>query len=103
MHLDEMTDEEKSVLLARAMKESMFPGKYLSVMSPEFKPINLYDPANMALAWRVLNWAFESLPVQGEFFYAVSTWVQQPPAIAQRQWLDKILTLAIKAGIVKVS
>ena len=69
----------------------------------------LYNPANMALAWRVLNWAFSNLPGKTgqsqefwDFLHAQEYWDQHylwgtPPAEAQRAWLDKILTLAIQA------
>lgn len=65
---------------------------------------NLYDPANMALAWRVLNWAGET-----QFGGNITSrawnnfWIDMrilPPADAQRAWLDKILKLAIEAGLV---
>ena len=73
--------------------------------------VNLYDPANMALAWRVLNWAFNNLPGDTgqsqnffDFLNAREYWEQEflwsmPPAAAQRAWLDKILQLAIEAGM----
>lgn len=82
--------------------------------------IDIYDPANMALAWRVLNWALEqakptsdevwALPLGDELFGWLSAFspnddglsvFELPPAEAQAAWLDKILELAIKAGMVK--
>lgn len=72
---------------------------------------NLYDPANMALAWRVLNWWYDYIattdneavdPEDGFFDVGKlmhGVWAQ-PPADAQRAWLDKILTLAMAAGMV---
>ncbi len=63
----------------------------------------LYNPANMALAWRVLNWAFANF-VDIWLEETFRAWVPNPlytlpPADAQRAWLDKILTLAIEAGM----
>lgn len=74
------------------------------------KLFNLYDPANMALAWRVLNWAGMT-----QFFEDFSKWANArmdltqivvngqdlPPDRAQKSWLDKILALAIEAGMVE--
>lgn len=74
---------------------------------------NLYNPANMALAWQVLNWAFNNLPgdtgqsqVFFDFLNAREYWEQEflwsmPPAAAQRAWLDKILALASEAGMLE--
>ena len=62
----------------------------------------------MALAWRVLNWATD---IDGPWTFAIAKgdfelegWLFSNPiwkkADAQRLWLDKILELAIEAGIV---
>ena len=66
---------------------------------------NLYDPANMALAWRVLNWAYNFLDDQGRETFLRDWWRSlnlfiESPADAQRAWLDKILSLVIEAGMV---
>ncbi len=72
--------------------------------------LNLYAPANMALAWRVLNWAMNTNPDMGVSLlldvYRLDSFecgfVDLPrlkPADAQRAWLDKILTLADSAGM----
>ena len=72
----------------------------------------LYDPANMALAWRVLNWASEQKAVYFEF---MQWWFRQDadldmfggylfdlePKDAQRVLLDKILSLAIEADLIE--
>lgn len=83
---------------------------------------NLYDPANMALAWRVLNWATtQSVTVKAQKGGGDDIW-QEPwttfiddeingkyeiymmtPADAQRAWLDKILTLAIESGMIEAT
>lgn len=80
---------------------------------------NLYDPANMALAWRVLNWAAtQTKTVKAQKGGGDESWQESwatfiddaingnldmysmPPAAAQRAWLDGILGLAIEAGMV---
>jgi hypothetical protein len=77
---------------------------------------NLYDPENMALAWRVLNWAAKKFHYGDSYSagYRIDDWIMDepivkgdgayniwdlPPAEAQRAWLDKILELAIEAGL----
>lgn len=140
--MTEMTDQEKSVVLARLCGwlvtdeyfHSYHPpnGKGASVNHTKGytaaqlfdKPLcmTLYAPANMSLAWRVLNWAlshnkdagdeFENLwvyPFGDEIFafmYAIAqsgsgrSVLELPPADAQRAWLDKIIKLATEAGMV---
>ena len=152
MDVSKLSDQEKSVMLARAMGwtiehnevgEDPHTGRnyYSSWISddagrpidwpcddgtvewsiPAFRPswreftFNLYDSANMPLAWRVLNWftgedreidkeSIKKLPA----FLAFDSWwtakdnflYQLSPVDAQRAWLDKILELAIDAGLV---
>ena len=83
---------------------------------------NLYDLTNMALAWRVLNWALEKAAhitepfslifdkwyfgfffgeERGDEFYKILPTLE--PAQAQAAWLDKILELAIEGGLVEPS
>ena len=145
--MQEMSDQEKSVLLAKAMGDVFDSDTYCPICgwtyrndgtgcapgSCSMRPApkqradetpNLYDPANMALAWRVLNWASEQMPKETSppgmvvhtwagrlhSFWGESHWVgksklfihSMPPADAQRLWLDKVLTLAIEAGLVEV-
>lgn len=64
---------------------------------------DLYDTENMALAWRVLNWAMHEelmgrMVVGGKNIPLTDWYIEQdlecrPPADAQRAWLDKILEL----------
>ena len=71
---------------------------------------DLYAPENMALAWRVLQWAMscETFEVCNSF---VTWWYREEsitlammsPAEAQAAWLDKILELAIEAGLVEAT
>ncbi len=133
-----MNDQEKSVLLARAMGwwfDYGFAdeGKLPMVYSPDFGLIcvgqntfrenympDLYLPENMALAWRVAEWAWENLPTDEvghrtkKYNVYVETslrsmfrafWLRTiKPDLgntAQRLWLDKILELAIEAGLVE--
>lgn len=72
---------------------------------------NLYDPANMALAWRVLNWtgdnfSDDSIYELNKFMLGMGgndtafdkyIWYRDN---SQTAWLDKILKLAIEAGMV---
>jgi len=88
-------------------------------------PFYLYDKELMWLAWDVLNWAGSQVPQEVtapggsltisswtgrlRHFWKESQWAERgklflysmPPAEAQRLWLDKILSLAIEAGMVK--
>ena len=95
MNIEGMTDQEKSVLLDRARGHS-------------FTFYDLYDPANMALAWRVLNWrfgkarAYKTIVVEFDKWWDSCVIWDKSPAAAQRAWLDKILELAIEAGIVEL-
>lgn len=116
---------EASVMLAALMGELKQcicgkPGCAIGKSDDWFIPRvkNLYEPANMALAWRVLNWATtQSVTVKAQKGGGDDIW-QEPwttfiddeingkyeiymmtPADAQRAWLDKILTLAIEAGM----
>lgn len=129
----------KSVLLAKAMgwetgqilwnRVDMFADGY----EPEYREIiyyresnntsrevhDLYDPANMALAWQVLNWASDNESmgqyhawwgdvVKEPMWFIVNQYLgsmvlgKLPPADVQRLWLDKILELAVETGIVEV-
>ena len=123
MNIDELTDQEKSVALARVMAWKIHPviGQHIIhrfihnvIVGDEIignmlgDVLDLYDPANMALAWRVLNWAIEtdlriveydkSAPIAWEIYKGAQVFTL-PPADAQRAWLDKILELAIEAGL----
>ena len=74
---------------------------------------NLYSQENMALAWRVLNWATKNLDDKfpnwyddssGTYGYPITSFVERsefetwPPEKAQRAWLDLTLEFATKAG-----
>ena len=119
MNIDEMSDSEKSVLLARAMgmrivfnpTQIVETAQHQELDGLDYVGLDFYSTANMALAWRVLNWAIGlSTPV----WYPLSHWwtrldsidddgwkmLDLSPADAQRAWLDKVLSLAIDADLV---
>ncbi len=136
--ISEMSARDKSVLLARAMGWELelatcgepryavvdqgggrLAGSLYYTVVDGMGPIEayanlcpkLYDEANMALAWRVLNWAMDrggpwglALDV-GDFelegwLYECQLW-NLSGSNAQRAWLDKCLALAIEAGLVE--
>lgn len=125
MNIDEMSDQEKSVMLARAMGWKVTqhgPSRLEKIRTPYGdhwgdEPL-FYDELNMGLAWRVLNWAARQSRIRlSEYSYPYSLadgvdylfeedgyWQGRiwalPPADAQRLWLDKILELAIEAGLI---
>jgi hypothetical protein len=131
MNIDEMTDQEKSVLLARAVGwefsrhecgeprwswvdengqqiSGSIHDRVVQVSDDRSSLVSpmLYSPQRMALAWRVLNWAVSD----PGFGWEVDGWLWNDglgydlpnlePADAQRQWLDKVLELAIEAGLI---
>ncbi len=65
---------------------------------------NLYRPANMALAWRVLNFAAENVPYFSKWWHdiAVVTIQDLPPAALSIFLCDNILRLADEAGMIEV-
>lgn len=135
MNIENMSDNEKSVMLAKLCgwemrQHSVYKSEYSLYMHgygshgyymTDDVP-NLYDPANMAVAWRVLNWANRQTKrestskggrmVEWDVSWATYIddwlspygyeWYDMPPEEAQRALLDKILSLAIEAGMVEV-
>lgn len=122
MNIENMTDEQKSVMLAKLVGwevserhgvESVHYIDAVFVSTDKFTarltgPDFLYADKWMALAWRVLNWAADRLPGetgQRQSFFKMlngsgsALWWLSPEQ-AQRLWLDKILSLAIEAGMV---
>jgi hypothetical protein len=119
MDISKLPDQEKSVLLAKAVGWRVneqgtiyydFPS-YLVEGKSYIHPIDsLYNPANMALAFRCHLWALKHLPdnLPANFEYRIwfrngdygkpVPWTRKN---AQRLWLDKILELAIEAGIIE--
>ncbi len=117
--MNDMSDQEKSVLLAKAMGWRVFRSGNIQAKldGSQWMTKDLYDPANMALAWRVLNWANSQKHYYAGFqgysglmfdflyhwLFSDETFFELSPADAQRLWLDKILELAIEAGLVEVT
>ena len=93
--LEHMNPQEKSILLAKA--------------AGIIEDRNLYYPANMALAWRVLNWAMtdthlgDVMAMWWDLRPSGSNMLDKTPADAQRLWLDEILSMLIEAGLVEVN
>ena len=127
-NLSELSDEQKSVMLAKAMgwKKAepiqsvmeMFYGKIAKHMPTEvwqtsdgfwipFGLPNFYNESQMATAWRVLNWAMENIPkfkgrLEETFLrIGVLPYFQLDPNVAQRAWLDEILKLADETGMLE--
>lgn len=128
MDISKLTEQEKSVMLARARdpEEELIsnePGdrimaityaligakdEALNVYFP-----NLYDPDNMALAWRIAKWSATvkdtdppgSYHVRDRFHNRFREWWKKTigpgDESAQAAWLDKVLELAIEAGLVE--
>lgn len=119
-----MNDQEKSVMLARAMglevyesKEAYFKAgmphaiEYdVNIEHPAYFHAehrlsnvlpNYYDPVNMALAWTVLqHFKHEGGNLRDTDY---DTWVDEDNAAdAQRTWLDKIFYKSIEAGIIEL-
>ena len=102
MRIEELSDGQKTVMLAELA--NMTP----DVMNSGVLCVNLYNPANMALAWRALNWADDQKFGRHSTDLEVYAWwerfLHNAPSLssadAQRAWLDRILSLAIEAGMV---
>ncbi len=103
-----MTSQQKSVLLARAMGwevsplGSIFPteGDGHIAIHPES---SLYDPNEMALAWRCLRWVsqgYEDWRAEFQEWFASTAFELMGEEHAQRIWLDHVLKLAIDEGLI---
>ena len=120
--ISKMSDQEKSVLLARAMRLKIVPHPVYDDDEPlitipdewehEWKLVDdFYHPTVMALAWRCHLWmiAKERAEIKPPFLLSQSPYTfwfrlstgPSESADAQRRWLDKILELAIEAGIIE--
>ena len=110
MRIDELSDQEKTVMLARLCGwdiKSDGGRTWVTCQDEAYSTTNLYQPIFMLLAWRVLNWAIENLPkfmrtIEENFLcIGVLPYFGITPENAQRAWLDRILSLAIEAGMVE--
>ena len=113
MRIEELSDEQKTVMLARlcgwgvstALGGTSYESIFIYTQDNE-RCVDLYDVANMALSWRVLNWAAAhgiTTQINVVYQYKKGDWARMidlPPADAQRAWLDYILRKAIEAGMV---
>lgn len=119
--IENLSEREKSAMLARMMgwefvespdgRRRFCDSDLTEGRGGLFFQDNLYDPTNMALAWRVLNWWRD---INRQKIPHDDTWMQWLGWLlqnslwmfdydkAQAAWLDKILSLAIEAGIVEV-
>lgn len=134
MNTEGMNDNEKSVMLAklcgwiRPAGDCYKPGLWIIEVPSlpmwsiahfwKTEPLDLpdfdfYHPANMELAWRVLDWGLKVKPTDptgsihepSRFHNKLRAWMPMylwGNPKAQRLWLDKILSLAIEAGMVEV-
>ena len=128
MDISKMTDQVKSVLLAKAMgleigEHPIYEIDWFFKIPEDWDwecewECDLYRASRMAIAWRVLNWAssrddaiddysFPYILSEGvESFFTLNLdddlaiW-KMPPEMALRFWLDEILELAIEAGIIE--
>ena len=97
MQVDKMNDREKSMALLDAIGEHWLTSPF------GMGCIDLYLPANMALAWRVHLWALDvsdDYSIQWYLDGDLRIW-EYPDA--QRRWLDEILSMLIEAGLVEVN
>jgi len=117
MDIKTLTDEQKSVMLAKLcgwVVTNGFDGIIISSSTEVFQitltsPNYLYNRKWMFIAWLVLNWAMQQKiavydnvnfrDLLSDYLIDVKDFgaFGLPPADAQRAWLDKILELAIEA------
>ena len=100
----EAGQREASVMLARLSGWEVEPDDYgkmwIKCPGEPYATTNLYQPVFMFLAWRVLNWVQTNMDraARRDLSYIVMDFTATPAA-AQRAWLDKVLSLAIEAGM----
>lgn len=131
MNVNELTDREKSIMLAKLAGwisetdgittrwhsdgELIYDDYCGGLLNHE--PLNLYKEKQMYLAWRLLSWATNNdQPIDnnkskayyigylsfGDLLHEqLELATGAPPEEAQRLWLDKILELATEAGMLK--
>ena len=126
MDISKMSDQEKSVLLAKAMgweidrrgdhgSYDLWIDDILILQRVDYSKIglldsvilnkhmpNLYSPANMALAWRAIGVMVDRhTEIWDAFFDWWDLEIDPGHESAQRLWLDRVLELVIKAGIIE--
>lgn len=110
MNVQDMTDQEKSVLLARTMEWEVsepyedddyqtmqsitcaIPGR--GIIVDVHAPFDLYR-APMDLAWKAHLWALLKFDDYGEWWRIYNPWFLEK---AKRVWLDKVLELVLEVG-----
>jgi len=110
---DRLDTFEKSKLLAEVSERLVFfqniPGIKLWSGEQLFPVPNLYEPENMNIAWEVLNWISRvphgplrvSIAAKFDIWWQESELYAYNPSQALQIALDKMLELAVKAGIVE--
>jgi hypothetical protein len=116
MNISEMDTKEKSRLIVELTKEHIGwsitnnpPATGYIIRLPDNSwTDDIYHTQHMALAWRVLAAATTKLQQDIAITDFIAWWRYRlpflfalPPAEAQAAWLDKILELAIEAGMVQ--
>lgn len=121
--LENMTDLEKSVALARLMwhEYKIHDGGNKHIGSHFYNDVlshlpiwtygegspTLYHPENMAIAWTAVNFANDEYVNGEDWMDGFFTWWgdadlwRLPPVEAQRAWLDKLLELATSSGMIR--
>lgn len=112
--IKELTDKEKSILLAKLIgyivpAEGYLPGLWqvvgdglgVFVDYPSAIVPNLYDAKNFSLAWRVLNWWHSQERSLKWYWGDLQGWFTKPVDDVIREWLDLVLRLAIDAGLLE--
>jgi hypothetical protein len=115
MNIDEMTDQEKSVMLlcltghkyVKGPKGGWFNSENELVNIEFVRDTNIYHPGFLDLAWRTRQWCLSHIiigPPLDSWLWVEGIGYDLPnldAAAAQRAWLDKILELAVEAGIIE--
>ena len=107
-----LTKQQKSVMLARLAELQIEYEPVVLIALAQFHSTtdiiddlvpDLYDPANMELAWRCLLWVsqgHEDWRAEFQNWFADTAFELMGEEHAQRIWLDKLLELAISAGLI---
>lgn len=128
--MTEMSDQEKSNVLGKLCGWSVvefmqyYDYRLLDTSDNEIASLpdwyqtdgdmpNLYASENMALAWKCIEWvtappktlqmAEAALNTKFGYWWQGNAMWAETATDAQRTWLDKILELAVEAGMVEVA
>ena len=104
--IDNLTKQEKSVLLAKAMGKPLWIIRIdVAMMGIEDSTIsNLYHPANMALAFRTFYWFYHNTKLARLLLdrWSIYNLMGNPVEEIVPVLLDDILSLVIEAGLVEL-